>query len=69
MRTSLLSALCLLFAAGPSLAASDRIRTSSSAHEHHSSGDMAMAFGISDTQTITNGESLTGLFGVGDTTL
>jgi hypothetical protein len=64
MRTSLLSALCLLLAAGSAFGASDKIRNSSSASEHRS--QTTMAIGVADTDTIAGGESLTGLFSMGD---
>jgi hypothetical protein len=65
MRISLLSAL--VFAASTSLAlgASDSLRHTSSASEHSYGGSTTMAVGVSDTQTITAGESATALFSVG----
>ena len=71
MRNSLLSALCLLLAAAPAIAAdrkaADSVKHASAAPaEHHYHSEKTWGIGVADTQTVTTGESATALIGMGD---
>jgi hypothetical protein len=65
MRFTLLSALCLLLSTGTAFAASDTIHHHAAAPEHAYYGETLTALGVTDSSTVTTGESLSAMFSMG----